>query len=54
MVGDKVADVRQTGAELLLAGDCGCLLNISGAMDYQHIPIPAKHIAEFILERTYD
>jgi len=54
MVGDKVADVRQTGAELLLAGDCGCLLNISGAMDYQNIAIPAKHIAEFILERVND
>jgi L-lactate dehydrogenase complex protein LldE len=53
MVQDKVADIRQTGASLLLSSDCGCLLNISGAMEYQGNPIPAKHIAEFILERTH-
>ncbi len=53
MVGDKVADIRQTGAERLLAGDCGCLMNISGAMDYQKIPIPSQHLAEFIWERTH-
>jgi L-lactate dehydrogenase complex protein LldE len=52
MVKDKVDDIRQTGAALLLSGDCGCLMNISGAMAYQAIPIPAWHIAEFILERV--
>jgi L-lactate dehydrogenase complex protein LldE len=52
MVGDKVADIRQTGAERLLAGDCGCLMNISGAMDYQSVPIRSQHLAEFIWERT--
>jgi L-lactate dehydrogenase complex protein LldE len=52
MVRDKVEDIRQTQAALLLSGDCGCLLNISGAMEYQNIPMPAKHIAEFILERV--
>ncbi len=53
IVRDKVEDIRQTGAALLLSSDCGCLLNISGALEYQNIPIPAKHIAEFILERTH-
>lgn len=53
MVRDKVADIQQTGADLLLSGDCGCLLNISGAMEYQNISIPARHVAEFILERTH-
>ncbi|MGD9058619.1 MAG: (Fe-S)-binding protein [Desulfobacterales bacterium] len=53
MVGDKVADIRQTGAERLLAGDCGCLMNISGAMDYQNVPIRSQHLAEFIWERTH-
>jgi L-lactate dehydrogenase complex protein LldE len=53
MVKDKVTDVRQTGAVLLLSGDCGCLMNISGALEYQRISIPAQHIAEFILERTH-
>jgi L-lactate dehydrogenase complex protein LldE len=52
MVHDKVADIQQTGAERLLAGDCGCLLNISGAMDYQKVPLRSQHLAEFIWERT--
>jgi L-lactate dehydrogenase complex protein LldE len=53
MVTDKVTDIRQTGAERLLAGDCGCLMNISGAMDYQNVPIRSQHLAEFIWERTH-
>ena len=53
MVSDKVADIRQTGAERLLAGDCGCLMNISGAIDYQKIPLRSQHLAEFIWERTH-
>lgn len=53
MVSDKVADARQTGAERLLAGDCGCLMNISGAMDYQKVPVRSQHLAEFIWERTH-
>ncbi len=53
MVVDKVADIRQTGAERLVAGDCGCLMNISGAMDYHKVPIQSQHLAEFIWERTH-
>ena len=52
MVADKVADIEQTGAALLLSGDCGCLMNIGGALEQQRIPIPVKHLAEFLLERT--
>ena len=52
MVTDKVADIEQTGAALLLSGDCGCLINIGGALKHRNSPIPAKHIAEFLLERT--
>ena len=51
MVGDKVADIQQTAAARLLDGDCGCLMNISGAMEYQKIPIKGQHFAEFIWER---
>ena len=53
MVADKAADIEQTGASVVLSGDCGCLLNIGGALDYRKIPIPARHIADFILERTH-
>lgn len=52
MVADKVADVEQTGAALLLSGDCGCLMHIGGALQKRGSPIPVKHVAQFILERT--
>ncbi len=32
MVADKVEDIRSTGASAILSGDCGCLMNIGGAM----------------------
>ena len=51
MVNDKVEYIRQTGATRVLSGDCGCLMNISGALDYQKIPITGQHLAEFIWER---
>ena len=51
MVADKVEDISHTGASRLLTGDCGCLMNISGAMEYQNSPIKGQHLAEFIWER---
>ncbi len=33
MVDDKVADIEATGAELVLAGDLGCLMNIAGRLN---------------------
>lgn len=51
MVADKTADIRQTGASRVISGDCGCLMNITGALDKQRIPINGHHIAEFIWER---
>jgi L-lactate dehydrogenase complex protein LldE len=52
MVGDKVAALRRTGADILLAGDCGCLMNIAGAMARQGLAIQGRHLAHFIWERT--
>lgn len=53
MVSDKVSDIAQTGAARVLSGDCGCLMNIGGALEYRNIAIPAQHLAEFIWERTH-
>jgi L-lactate dehydrogenase complex protein LldE len=53
MVADKVADITATGAAEVLSGDCGCLLNISGAMAKSGTPVRARHIAEFLVERCY-
>ncbi|MDQ5908573.1 MAG: hypothetical protein QG599_664 [Pseudomonadota bacterium] len=52
MVADKVNDIVQTGATRVLATDCGCLLNIGGALGYRGLNIPVQHLAEFIVERT--
>ena len=54
MVRDKTDDIRQTGAARLITGDCGCLMNISGAMQHEKIQIGGQHLAEFIWERIHD
>ena len=51
MVKDKIEDIRKTGAECLLGADCGCLLNISGAMKHNGIQTNHQHVAEFIWQR---
>lgn len=53
MVKDKVDDIVRTGASTVLAGDCGCLMNITGAMAHSGVTIAGKHLAEFIWERTH-
>lgn len=53
MVADKVADIEQTGADLVLSGDCGCLMHIGGALNYRKSSMFARHIAEFIRERIH-
>jgi len=52
MVEDKVRDVQNTGCRELLTGDCGCLLNISGVMQKQELPVQGRHLADFLWERT--
>jgi len=54
MVKDKTEDIRKTGATRLITGDCGCLMNISGAMQYDKTSISGQHLAEFIWERIND
>lgn len=52
MVTDKVAALEETGAAEVLSGDCGCLMNINGALEKAKKGIHGRHIAEFLLERT--
>jgi len=51
MVKDKVADIRQTGASRVISSDCGCLMNITGAMQKEGHQVKGQHIAEFLWER---
>lgn len=48
MVSDKVADITQTGADTVVAGDMGCLLNIAGKLSRDGSSIRAYHVAEVL------
>ena len=48
MVSQKVADVTATGADTLLAGDLGCLLNMAGRLTRLGSPIAVRHVAEVL------
>jgi L-lactate dehydrogenase complex protein LldE len=53
MVKDKTDALRATGARRVVSQDCGCLMNIGGALARQgNDPPDTQHIAEFLLERT--
>lgn len=44
----KIADIRNTGADYLLAGDLGCLLTIGGKLHRDGSTITACHVAEVL------
>jgi L-lactate dehydrogenase complex protein LldE len=48
---DKVAAIRQTGAEIVCAADNSCLMHIGGALTRQRSGVATMHLAE-ILART--
>ena len=48
MVADKAADIAQTGADTVLAGDLGCLMNIAGKLSRDGSAIRAWHVAEVL------
>ncbi|CDK99027.1 putative L-lactate dehydrogenase, Fe-S oxidoreductase subunit [Magnetospirillum gryphiswaldense MSR-1 v2] len=54
MVADKINAIGETGAARVVSGDCGCLMNIGGALDKAGKPIRAQHLAEFLLERCHE
>ena len=48
MVADKMADIARTGADTVLAGDMGCLMNIAGKLSREGSAIRAWHVAEVL------
>ena len=48
MVSNKAEHVEATGAELLLAGDLGCLLNMAGRLKRLGSGVQARHVAEVL------
>jgi L-lactate dehydrogenase complex protein LldE len=52
MVGDKAADIVATGAQSVLAGDLGCLLNIAGKLQRLGGRAEVRHVAEVLAGMT--
>ena len=48
MAADKAADIVATGADTLLAGDMGCLLNMAGKLTRLGKPLRVRHVAEVL------
>ena len=54
MVSDKTKDIVATGAETILAGDMGCLLNIAGRLQREGHTVHVRHVAEVLAGMTHD
>jgi L-lactate dehydrogenase complex protein LldE len=52
MVSDKATDIVATGAESVLAGDLGCLLNIAGKLQRHGRRVEVRHVAEVLAGMT--
>lgn len=54
MVADKATAIASTGAEVVLGGDLGCLLNIAGRLGQIGSPVRVYHAAEVLAGLTTD
>ena len=54
MVTDKIADIAATGADTLLCGDMGCLLNMAGRLSRADKKVRVRHVAEVLAGMTDD
>ncbi len=54
IVTEKALDIAGTGADTVLAGDLGCLLNIAGKLSRLGKPVKVRHVAEVLAGMTED
>lgn len=52
MAARKVETIEATGADLLLAGDLGCLLNLAGKLKRDGSVVQVRHVAEVLAGMT--
>ncbi|HWT31867.1 MAG TPA: (Fe-S)-binding protein [Propylenella sp.] len=52
IVESKTANITATGAETLLAGDLGCLMNMAGKLKREGRPTKTRHVAEVLAGMT--
>jgi len=48
MVSNKMDEIVATGAETLLAGDMGCLMNMAGKLQREGANVRVRHVAEVL------
>ncbi len=48
IVSKKTGAIKSTGADLLLAGDLGCLMNMAGKLKREGSDIKVRHVAEVL------
>jgi L-lactate dehydrogenase complex protein LldE len=48
MLEKKVKHIAATGADTLIAGDLGCLMNMAGKLKREGSPIKVRHVAEVL------
>jgi L-lactate dehydrogenase complex protein LldE len=54
IVAKKAANIAATGADLLLAGDLGCLMNMAGKLQREGRDIEVRHVAEVLAGMTQE
>ena len=52
MLEKKAASIAESGAEVVLAGDLGCLMNMAGKLKRLNSPVESRHIAEVLAGLT--
>lgn len=52
MVSDKAEAVIDSGADVLVSGDLGCLMNIAGCLKRMNSPVRVYHLAELLAGMT--
>jgi L-lactate dehydrogenase complex protein LldE len=50
MVGEKSSDIAASGADTLLAGDLGCLMNMAGKLQREGSAVRVRHVAEVLAD----
>ncbi len=51
MLEDKLARIRESGAEVVVSTDCGCLMQIAGGLHRAGDRIETRHLAEVLASR---
>jgi L-lactate dehydrogenase complex protein LldE len=54
LASDKIDNARATGADTLLAGDMGCLMNIAGRLHREGSDMKVYHVAEVLAGATHE